>query len=461
MIENPKATIISVYFGKLPNYFEFTKKTIQHNKDFQWIIAGDMFEEKIEDGNILFLPFSLKDLSDGCAKVLNAEIDIKTPYKACDTKILWPEIFESYVFSDWVGWADLDCIFGDLNTFITEDVLINYDVITYTATSVYGQNVPSVHGPFTVINNKKIKKWYFDIPDLINKLNYNQTSSGDQRASYVGLDEVFFAKIIEEKKYKVFNRYKPFKEQTVDLPIIFYGRRRAPAKWRDGKIFIDSVQEDYDNRFNGVHSMFLHIRNNLHVDILNQEVLPEALHFYKDKKVIQIYKPQISICSFIKNFIPTIKFLHKKLMDIVFSFNEEQYINLKQIIDIFLPEVKITLDNNGKQNTLTQCFHLTQIPPGIIEEMRSLIPKKAIGDKAVFLSVDANKLQLLELLNAFAFCDEVTADFDDERHLMILMKPEAKYIDFCKINNSNFENIFKQLTSITAKKRFYVVSANT
>ena len=467
MVEDSKATIVSVYFGELPYYFDFTKKTIQHNKGYQWIIAGDMFTELREEGNILFVPYTLSDLSRDCSRVIGADIHIKTPYKACDTKILWPEIFNKYIKSNWVGWSDLDCIFGDLDTFITKNVLTEYDVITYIAKSVYGTNIKSLHGPFT-LHNKNIIGWYKDIPNLVEKLNYSETDTKNIRKSYIGLDELFFAQVIDEKQYKVYEKYKPYENRPVELPIIFNGRRRVPAQWKDGKIFVDSVNEDYNGRFPGLHSMFLHIRKDVYVDIKNCEVVPEVLHYYKIKdKHINVHTSNLNKFNFIKDVVITLKYLHKKIQGVIFSFEKEYYTTVEDVIKIFAPEINTNTNNYLKINDLNKLIPLTMVSPMLIEEMRELISNKRFPDKVYLYSniksdksithdsFNIEQLSLEDLLSVFCNSSEIISELNHERNLMVLMKPESTFIDIC-VNNGLYDNIFKQLLTITAKKRHLI-----
>lgn len=463
MVNNPKATIISVYFGNLPSFFAFTKKTILHNKDYQWIIAGDMFDEKIEEGNILFLPFTLKNLSEECSRVLNTDIEIKTPYKTCDARPLFPEIFENYIHSDWVGWGDLDCIFGDLNSFITQDVLINYDIFTYLASSVYNLEYKTPHGPFTLLNNKKIKGWYLKINDLIEKINYLDPTSKDLRASSKYLDEDEFGKIIHEEKYKVYSRHKPYPDKDIDLPVIFNGRRRVPAKWIDGKIFIDSLKEDYNGKFDDLHSLFVHIRGDVVVDIENNEVVPGALFLYKNKNVLKISSHR-NVFNFIKEVIPTLKYLYYKNKNIIFSFERQNYKNYKEAIEIVAPEIQINFDNNDKINDLTKTFPLTQIPPFIFEDIRKNIQNKNFPkENNLFLNktlskkptLDIKTLSLSDLLSIFCHSNKIISDLNLERDLIILMPDCSTYTDFNTEKTDFYLKTTKQLFSLTMKKITY------
>lgn len=56
------------------------------------------------------------------------EITLSKPQKLCDYKCAYGVIFEDYIQDyDWWGHCDLDQIFGNLNMFVTEDMLRKYD----------------------------------------------------------------------------------------------------------------------------------------------------------------------------------------------------------------------------------------------------------------------------------------------------------------------------------------------
>jgi hypothetical protein len=68
--------------------------------------------------------------------------------KLCDFRPAYGEIFADEIGdADWWGWCDLDCVFGDLPAFLTEERLNSCDLITDAA--------HMVNGPFTIIRNRE------------------------------------------------------------------------------------------------------------------------------------------------------------------------------------------------------------------------------------------------------------------------------------------------------------------
>lgn len=55
---------------------------------------------------------------------LNLKIKVNNPYKLCDFKTVYGNVFEEY--KHW-GYCNIDVIFGDLSKFITDEILDKYD----------------------------------------------------------------------------------------------------------------------------------------------------------------------------------------------------------------------------------------------------------------------------------------------------------------------------------------------
>lgn len=125
-----KCCFIIPYFGKLPNYFELFAKTCASNVDYKWLIfTDDKTNYKIPQ-NIEIIHMEFSDLRRKIQEKFDFEISLTQPYKLCDYKPAYGYIFEEYLsnYKFW-GHCDLDILLGNLNKFITEDMLNTYDKI--------------------------------------------------------------------------------------------------------------------------------------------------------------------------------------------------------------------------------------------------------------------------------------------------------------------------------------------
>jgi len=71
--------------------------------------------------------------------VFDFKIALERPYKLCDFRPAYGEIFEEEISGyDFWGHCDFDVIFGDIRKFITEDLLINYNkIFSFGSLSIY------------------------------------------------------------------------------------------------------------------------------------------------------------------------------------------------------------------------------------------------------------------------------------------------------------------------------------
>lgn len=119
--------LLTIWMGELPDTFFLWKKTAHSNSSIDFYLITDQKTEQ-SAGNITVIYSDLPAVKKRLEKLLNMKITLEYPYKLCDYKPLWgmafPEIVSKYAF--W-GHVDLDVILGDIRSFITEELLQNYD----------------------------------------------------------------------------------------------------------------------------------------------------------------------------------------------------------------------------------------------------------------------------------------------------------------------------------------------
>lgn len=123
-----KCVFIVPYFGVMPNYFPLFLKSCSYNKEFEWIIFTD--DKNIYDypKNVKRIEMSFEQLKSIIGEKFNFEITLKRPYKLCDFKPAYGYIFEDYIkeYKFW-GHCDIDTIMGQLDKYITDELLDKYD----------------------------------------------------------------------------------------------------------------------------------------------------------------------------------------------------------------------------------------------------------------------------------------------------------------------------------------------
>lgn len=125
-----KAAIIIVWIGRLPSYFPLWLRSLEKNTSFDFLLFTDQKIEHKIPSNLSIFNLTLSDLSDTISKKLSLSVKIIYPYKICDFKPAFGEIFSGYLsgYAFW-GCCDLDLLFGDLEKYITDEILSSYKKI--------------------------------------------------------------------------------------------------------------------------------------------------------------------------------------------------------------------------------------------------------------------------------------------------------------------------------------------
>jgi len=131
--------IIICYYGHFPWYFKFFLHSCSFNGSIDFIIFSDIeFVEKLP-GNVIVVRKSILEISRLATKKMGLSINIDAPYKLCDFKPAYGEIFSDYIEDyDFWGHGDIDVIYGDIRGFITDDILKNHDFISVRQEYVSG-----------------------------------------------------------------------------------------------------------------------------------------------------------------------------------------------------------------------------------------------------------------------------------------------------------------------------------
>lgn len=125
--------------GQFPWYFRFFIKSCEHNPSIDFIIVTDQPPFKTNAKNIFFVNRNLGEINTLATKKLGFDTRIKYAYKLCDFKpaygVIFSDLIEGY---DFWGHGDIDVIFGNIRAFITEELLLQYDIISARAQYLSG-----------------------------------------------------------------------------------------------------------------------------------------------------------------------------------------------------------------------------------------------------------------------------------------------------------------------------------
>lgn len=161
-----KVAIIVPYFGTLPNYFQLFLNSCDSNKKFDWLIFSDDTTKFYYPENVHFIKMSFKECQKLVQSKFEFQIELVRPQKLCDYKCAYGLIFEQFLEKyDWWGYGDIDLIIGDLETFITDDMLKSYDRIgSIGHLTLYRNTMDNCREFMGKLNGRKRYKEVFTTP---------------------------------------------------------------------------------------------------------------------------------------------------------------------------------------------------------------------------------------------------------------------------------------------------------
>lgn len=134
------------YFGKLPSSFGLWLLSAGTNKDVSFIIITDDHTHYDYPDNITVFYTTWDNIKERISSFYDFDICLDRPWKLCEFKPAYGEIFSEELkgYEFW-GHCDMDLIWGDINKFITDDILNKFDKIGIWGHSTLYRNTPEVN----------------------------------------------------------------------------------------------------------------------------------------------------------------------------------------------------------------------------------------------------------------------------------------------------------------------------
>jgi hypothetical protein len=144
-----KIIIITFWYGSYPWYFYLYLHSCRYNPTVDFMIITDNADPIPNlPTNVMIIYKTLKQIKETAKKKLGFKVNIRHPYKLCDFKpaygFLFPKIIKGY---DFWGHGDIDVVYGNIRSFMTDEILKNYDVIS--------SRHDYITGSFCLFRNKK------------------------------------------------------------------------------------------------------------------------------------------------------------------------------------------------------------------------------------------------------------------------------------------------------------------
>ncbi|MBQ9104384.1 MAG: hypothetical protein IJY57_04820 [Clostridia bacterium] len=224
--------LIIPYFGKLPYYFDLWKASAKHNSTIDFMFFTDIPEIE-EDGNIKVVKISFNDFANKFKDKFDFNLSLNSPYKLCDFRMAYGYVLQEYIKNyDFWGHCDIDLIFGDIRSFITEDVLNANDKILE-------------HGHFTLYRNTEEVNTLFMKEKGFKDYDYKYIFATPESMYF---DEIFGARWICRKlnvpTYLNKNAFFDVLEKEKEFTHISDDFSKSVFKYDNGKLFALSLAGD-------------------------------------------------------------------------------------------------------------------------------------------------------------------------------------------------------------------------
>lgn len=125
-----KICVINVWMGKLSDTYPLWLESVKRNPSIDFFVVTDQIENLPEADNVKYIYQNLKSAKKIFENEIGIRIKLGKPYKLCDYKPFWwlflKERIEEY---DFWGYCDVDLIFGDIRSFLSDEFLDKYDKI--------------------------------------------------------------------------------------------------------------------------------------------------------------------------------------------------------------------------------------------------------------------------------------------------------------------------------------------
>ena len=293
--------VIVAYFGKFSNYFPLWLKSCEYNSKIDFFIFSDCHYDVDVPGNVKLIPFTLermKEIAKEKTGIKNLYLD--KPYKCCDFKPLYGEIFYDYISNyEYWGHCDLDLIWGDLYGFMNKYDYSKYDKFLNLGHLSFYRNTKEINHRYT---QKFGNSTYLDI--LTSEHNMAFDENEGMGKIYILHQFPFFYKRIYADISPIYHRFRLSEYCFLDKPDVNY--KYQVFYWDKGRTY--RAYLDVDNKIQTEEFMYIHFQKRPNFQ-LSERLLSVGSFFITNKGFIPMCEKNISIEDIRKynNFYPLIE----------------------------------------------------------------------------------------------------------------------------------------------------------
>lgn len=294
-----KIIYIVPYFGKLRDDFDLWLQTCAYNQSIDFLVLTDDKSKHNYPSNVIVVYEDYSNLKDRINKMFGFEVALDKPYKLCDLKPAYGEIFTKYLKGyDFWGHCDIDMLWGDIRNFITDDILKEYDKIGFLGHSTLYRNTKEVNERY------KLK---------VNCLNYNYVDVFKSNKS-CHFDEAYMNLLYKEHGWKIYDKvhFADLTEYHYNFYLTNVEKNRNYERqiflWQEGKLnrFYIKGKEVKNDTFMYIHflkrEMELRVDKNMNNDSLL--IIPNCItNNFNLSEIDYKYIQKVARPRWIKHFI--------------------------------------------------------------------------------------------------------------------------------------------------------------
>lgn len=193
--------MICIHYGRLPKWFNYFILSCKVNYNYDWYIIINDTETKLPTdipANVYILTEPITQFNKRVSMCFDIPYKLTNPYTICDFRPVFGNIYSDllHTYKYW-GHCDMDIILGNLDTFLSDQIMSKYDIITTRGKSPKALNLPRFSGPMTIYtNNYKCNNLYTKYPNYMNIITCNK---------YKQFDEIKIANTARHENFKVKN----------------------------------------------------------------------------------------------------------------------------------------------------------------------------------------------------------------------------------------------------------------
>lgn len=259
-----KIAIIGLWYGeKLPEYFNLWLLSCRYNKTIDFfVITNILIKEHLPD-NVTIINLKFDDLKLLFERKLGFEISLNKPYKLCDFRPIYGDVFEDILKKyDYWGHCDFDIIWGNIREFLEKYNIDKYDVFLNRGHLTLYKNVQKINKLYMLKGDKcdgyknvyKSKmNWGFDETNGMNKIIEENNIKCFTKVLAADID-------VRKKRYTHVEIENNIQTKNYEHQVFYFDK---------GRIFMAFIDKNGKIKINEYIYIHLQKRKNLEIDINN------------------------------------------------------------------------------------------------------------------------------------------------------------------------------------------------